>query len=131
MDGIFNDPSILKYGTDVDFNDKKLGNIKFVKVNYQLAVNSHLTPKRYVDNAIHEIFFVKNNCDNNYNKFSRTNKNSITLNTQTTFDNKVKAKSYVDQFHQQNEQFGPDSWRNFYNESRNQEIQEKVNKTMS
>ena len=42
------------FENDIDFNDVKLGNIKFVKVNYQTAVNEHLTPKVYVDTAIEE-----------------------------------------------------------------------------
>ena len=32
------------FKNDIDFNDVKLENIKFVKVNYQPAVNEHLTP---------------------------------------------------------------------------------------
>ena len=39
---------------DIDFSDVKLENIKFVKVNYQPAVNEHLTPKIYVETAIDE-----------------------------------------------------------------------------
>ena len=33
------------YKKDIDFNDVKLENIKFVKANYQSAVDTHLTPK--------------------------------------------------------------------------------------
>ena len=40
---------------DIYFNDVKLKNKKIVKINYQLAVNEHLTPKKYVDIAIDEI----------------------------------------------------------------------------
>ena len=42
------------FKNDIDFNDVKLKNIKFVKVNYQPAVNEHLTSKVYVDTAIDE-----------------------------------------------------------------------------
>ena len=41
------------FRNDFDFNDFKLEKINFVKVNYQPAVNEHLTPKLYVDNMIH------------------------------------------------------------------------------
>ena len=60
VDSIFNN--------DIDFNDVKLENIKFVKVSYQPAVNEHLTPKIYVDNKIVESTSVRNNQDNNFNK---------------------------------------------------------------
>ena len=33
------------FKNDIDFNDVKLENTKFVNVNYQHAVNEHLTPK--------------------------------------------------------------------------------------
>ena len=54
------------FRNDRDFNDVILENIKFVKVNYQPAVNEHLTPKIYVDNAIDGLSLVRNN---QYNGF--------------------------------------------------------------
>jgi len=54
------------FKNDIDFNDVKLENIKFVKVNYQPAVNEHLTPKIYVDTAINEPTLVRNNQDNDF-----------------------------------------------------------------
>ena len=56
---IINEPASKNYvdsifQNDIDFNDVKLENIKFVKVIYQPAVNEHLTPKVYVDTAIDE-----------------------------------------------------------------------------
>ena len=70
------------FRNDIDFNDVRLENIKFVKVNYQPAVNEHLTPKIYVDNALDELSLVRNNQDNDFNNNNLTNKNSVTLNTQ-------------------------------------------------
>ena len=84
---------------DFDFNDVKLENIKFVKVNYQPAVNEHLTPKIYVDNAIDEPSSIRNNQNIVFNKNNSTIINSITLNTQPVNDNHVIRKAYVDQFH--------------------------------
>ena len=52
VDNKFNDPSIIKNTAHVDFNDKNLDNVRFVKVNSMPAVGEHLTAKYYVDNAI-------------------------------------------------------------------------------
>ena len=46
-----NDPSILRNTIYVDFNDKNLDNVRFVKVNCLSAVREHLTPKVFVDEA--------------------------------------------------------------------------------
>ena len=40
-----NDPSIIKNTAHVDFNDKTLDNLRFVKVNSMPAVREHLNPK--------------------------------------------------------------------------------------
>ena len=86
------------FKNDNDFNDVKLEKIKFVKVNYQPAVNGHLTPKINVDNAIDEPSLVRNNQNNDFSNFNLTNINSITLNTQAVNDNHVDTKAYVDHF---------------------------------
>ena len=104
------------FKNDIDFNDVKLENIKFVKVNYQPAVNEHLTPKIYVDNAIDESSLVRNNQDYGFNGHNLTNINSITLNKQAVNDNQVITKTYVDQFHREEEQSRRDLGINFYYE---------------
>ena len=91
------------FKNDIDFNDVKLENIKFVKVNYQPAVDEHLTPKVYVDTAIDESSLVRNNKDNDFGNYNLTNINSNTLNTQAVNDNQVITKANADQFHQENE----------------------------
>ena len=69
----FNDPSIIKNTAHVDFNDKKLDNVRFVKINSMPAFGEHLTPKYYVDQAISksvgERTLIRNNQDdfNNFN----------------------------------------------------------------
>ena len=88
------------FESDIDFNDVKLGNIKFVKVNHQPSVNEHLTPKVYVDTAIDELSLVRNNKDNDFGNYNLTNINSITLNNQVVYDNEIITKACVDQFHQ-------------------------------
>ena len=52
VDKKFNDPSIIKNTAHVDFNDKNVDNVRFLKVNSMPAVGEHLTAKYYVDNAI-------------------------------------------------------------------------------
>ena len=102
---------------DIEFNDVKLENIVFVKVNYQPPVNEHLTPKINVDNAIDESSLVRNNEDNEFNNNNITNINSNTLNKQAENDNEVVTKSYVDKFHQENEGSRRDVCLDFYDES--------------
>ena len=52
VDRRLNDPSNLRNNTLVDFNDKNLNYVRFVKVNSMPAVREHLTPKQYVDGAV-------------------------------------------------------------------------------
>ena len=52
FDKKFNDSSILKNTAHVDFNDKNLDNVRFIKVNSMPALGEHLTAKYYVDKAI-------------------------------------------------------------------------------
>ena len=105
------------FKNDIDFNDVKLENIKFVKVNYAPAHPNHLTPKVYVDASINESSLVRNNQNNDFNNNNLTNINSITLNKQAENDNEVITKAYVDQFHQENERSRRDLGIDFYNES--------------
>ena len=105
------------FRSDIDFNDVKLENIKFVKVNYQPAHPNHLTPKIYVDDTIDESSLVRNNQDNDFGNYNLTNINSITLNKQAENDNEVITKACVDQFHQENERSRRDLGIDFYNES--------------
>ena len=73
--------------------------------------------KNYVDNTINELSLVRNNKDNHFGNYKITNINSITLNKQAENDNEVITKSYVDQFHQENERSRRDVGLDFYNES--------------
>ena len=77
VDNKFNDPSVIKNNAHVDFIDKNLDNVRFVKVNSMSAVGDYLTGKYYVDNAISnsvdEPTLVRNNQDNNFNNLNLTN----------------------------------------------------------
>ena len=48
----YDDPSITKSTTHVDFNDKSHVNVRFVKINRMPAVREHLPPKSCVSQAI-------------------------------------------------------------------------------
>ena len=102
------------FKNDFDFTDVKYENIKFVKVNCQLAVNELLTPKMYVGNAIEETSLVRNNQDNDLDNDNLTKINSIMLNTPAVNCNQVITNSYVDQFHQRNKRSGRDLGIDFF-----------------
>ena len=93
----------MKNTAYIDLNDKNITNARFIQVNQWPRIDSHLTAKLYVDNAVDESPLVRNNQDNDFNKNNLTNINSITLNTQAESDNEVITDANVDQFHQENE----------------------------
>ena len=95
-------------------NDIIITNARFIQVNQLPQIDSHLTAKLYVDNAIDEPSIIRNNQDNDFNNYNLTNIDSITLNKQAENDNQVIAKAYVDQFHQENEQSRRDLGSDFY-----------------
>ena len=98
-------------------NDRNITNARFIQVNQLPQIDSHLTAKLYVDNAIDEPSLVRNNQDNDSDNYNLTNINSITLNKQAENDNEVITKAYVDQFHQENERSRRDVGLDFYNQS--------------
>ena len=55
VDNKFNDPSTIKNTDRVDFNNKIIDNVRWIKVNHIPTIAEHLTPKSYVDNAINDI----------------------------------------------------------------------------
>ena len=114
---MFNDPSIIKNTAHIDLNDRNITNARFIQVNQLPQIDSHLTAKLYVDNAIDEPSLVRNNQDNDFGNYNLTNINSIILNKQAENDNEVITKAYVDQFHQENERSRRDVGLDFYDES--------------
>ena len=52
VDNKFNDPSVLKNSKPVDLSDRKITNARFIQVNQFPQIDSHLTAKLYVDNAL-------------------------------------------------------------------------------
>ena len=93
----------MKNTAHIDLNDKNITHARFIQVNQWPQLDSHLTRKLYVDNAIDEESLVRNNQDNDFNNNNLTNINSITLKTQAVNDNQVITKAYVDQLYEENE----------------------------
>ena len=52
VDNLFNDPSIIKDNVHIDLNDKNITDARFIQVNQIPQIDSHLTAKLYVDNAV-------------------------------------------------------------------------------
>ena len=52
VDILFNDTSIVKNNAHIDLNDRNITNARFIQVNQLPQIDSHLTAKLYVDNAI-------------------------------------------------------------------------------
>ena len=98
-------------------NDRNITNARFIQFNQLPQIDSHLTAKLYVDREIDQTLLVRNNQDNDFQKYNLTNINSITLNKQPENDNQVVTKAYINQFHQENERSRRDLGIDFYNDS--------------
>ena len=97
---------------DIDLKNKyRIKNIPD-PINIQEAAS-----KNYVDNSLDVPSLVRNNQDNDFGNYNLTNINSITLNKPAENDDEVITKTYVDQFHQENERSRRDVGIDFYNES--------------
>ena len=116
VDCKFDDPSIMKNNVHADLNNRNITNALFIQVNQWPQIDSHLTPKFYVDN-IDEQSVVRNNQDNDFSKYNLTIIKSNTLNTQAVNDNQVITKAYVDQYQQEDERSRRDVGLDFYDES--------------
>ena len=102
VDNKFNDSSILKNIDNVDFNDKVIDNVGWIKVNKWPRDGEHLTPKLYVDNAIHESSLLRLHRDE---KLKLDEQDSILLDSILIPPNAIielPTKSYVDSLHEIN-----------------------------
>ena len=104
VDSRWKDPSITRNTAHVDFNDKNLGNVRFVKVNSLPAVLDHLTPKNFVDEAnshwLDELSLLDLDPDQ---KLKLDEQDSIVLNFTLTTPKTIielPMKSYVDSLHE-------------------------------
>ena len=101
-----NDPSIIRNNNQVDFKDKNLDNVRFVKVYSLPAVQLHFTPKFYVDEAIFywldELSLLGLDPDE---KMKLDEQDFIILNSTFTKPKtilEIPTKSYVDSSHETN-----------------------------
>ena len=121
VDNKFNDSSIIKNVDNVDFNDKNIDNVGWVKANKWPRDVEHLTPKLYVDNAISDsvdessLLRLDTKGKIHYGKLD-----SIFVNTSVTSPRTIielPTKSYVDSLHGENERSRRDLGLDFYDES--------------
>ena len=102
-DKLFNDPSILKNTEHIDLSDRIITNARFIQVNQWPQIDSHLTSKLYVDNAIDESSLIR--LDPNA-KLNLDNQDSIILNSTLTSPKtviEIPTKGYIDSLHEENE----------------------------
>ena len=52
VDNLFSDPSLIKNTEHTDLNDRNITNARLIQVNQWPQIDSHLTPRLYVDKAI-------------------------------------------------------------------------------
>ena len=121
VDKKFIDPSIIKNTDHIDFNDKILDNVKWIKVNSFPTIPEHLTAKKYVDNEIfhrvNEYSLLRLHPDI---KLNLDEQDSILLNSTLTLPNTIielPTKSYVDNLHDENQQSRRHLGLDFYEES--------------
>ena len=107
VDNLFNDPSVIKNTAHVDFIDKNLNIVRFVKINAKPALEEQLTLKLYVDHAIYNIVdessLLRINPDD---KLGLNEQDSIVPNSTLTLPKTIielPTKSYVDSLHDENE----------------------------
>ena len=113
----FNDSSILKNVDNVDFNDKDIDNVGWIKVNKWPRDAEHLTPKLYVDNTIHESSLLRLHRDEKLNLDEQDSilLDSVLIPPGTMIE--IPIKSYVDSLHGENERSRRDLGLDFYDES--------------
>ena len=66
VDNFLNDPSIVKNIAHIDLNDRNIAKARFIQVNQLPQIDSPLTDKLYVDNAIDESSLIRKNKDNDF-----------------------------------------------------------------
>ena len=117
VDKKFNDSSTIKNVDNVDFNDKDIDDVGWVKVNKWPKDAEHLTPKIYVDNTIHESSLLRLHRDEKLNLDEQDSilLDSILLPPNTIIE--IPTKSYVDSLHEGNERSRRDLGLDFYDES--------------
>ena len=104
VDNKFNDPSIMRNNTHVDFNDENVDNVRFINVYSMPAVGEHLAAKYYVDyaisNSVDESSLLRLDTDE---KLKLDEQDSVILKSNLTSRKTIielPTKSYVDSLHE-------------------------------
>ena len=103
---LFNNPSLLKNSTHIDLNDRNITIARFIQVIHLPQIDSHLTAKLYVDNAIsdgvNEQSLLILDPDEKLTQGSRIPNSTLTspktiieLPTKNYIDNKLKDPSII------------------------------------
>ena len=106
VDNLFNDTSIVKNNAHIDLKDRSITNARFIQVNHLPQIDSHLTAKLYVDNAIsdgiNEQSLLRFDPDEKLtqdsiilNSTSTSPKTVVELPTKNYFDNKFNDPSII------------------------------------
>ena len=69
VDILFNNSRTLKNTEHIDLNDRNITNARFIQVNQWPQIDSHLTPRLFVDIAIDETSLVRSNKDNSFGDY--------------------------------------------------------------
>ena len=86
--------SITRNAAYVDFNEKNLDNVRFIKLNSYPAKSEHATSKNSVDQSKNEATLVGNK-KKEFNTCFVCNTSLIALNSESIDVNHVATKSYV------------------------------------
>ena len=103
VDNLFNNRSIVKNTEHIDLNDRNITNARFIQVNQLPQIDSLLTAKLYVDNAIDEFSLLR--LDPN-ETLDLDDHESIILNSTLTEPKtiiEIPTKAYIDGLHEKNE----------------------------
>ena len=117
VDNLFHDPSIVKNTEHIDLNDRNITNARFIQVNQLPQIDSHLTAKLYVDNAIDQSSLLRLDPDET---LDLDNQDSIVLNSTLTEPKtiiEIPTKAYIDSLHEENERSRRNLGIDFYDES--------------
>ena len=97
VDNKFNDPSKIKNTAHIDLNERNITNARFIQVNQLPQIDSHLTAKLYVDNAISD--GVNESSLLRLDRDEKLEQDSIILNSTLTSPKtilEIPTKNYVD-----------------------------------
>ena len=97
VDNKFNDPSIIKNTAHLALNDRNITNARFIQINQLCQIDSHLTPKLYIDNAISDA--IVESLILRLDPDEKLEQDSIILNSTLTSPKRIleiDTKNYVD-----------------------------------